>query len=372
MLKQKEINISDSNIGNLGSDVEKSARSEAAHSEKAWEGCGQTPGLEIWRIEKFQVVPLPREQYGEFYSGDSYIVLYTYKKNPNAPKLSWNIHFWLGKSTTQDEAGTAAYKTVELDDYLGTEPVEYREMQGFESDTFLQYFHNEIRILEGGVESGFKHVEPEKYVPRLLHLKGKKKVRVTQVPIALDSMNSGDVFVLDAGLRVFQFNGKRSSPGERVKGAQLCRALSEERKGLARVAVIEEDEKSDAAQTFWGTLGFEGPIKSAELGGSDLEADRCDERRLFHLSDASGKMVFRELASGPACKPSLLHSDDVFILDSGAEVFAWIGKRASPNEKRNALAYAQDYLKNYNRPSYLPICRVLEGGENETFLAAFS
>lgn len=33
--------------------------------------------LVIWRVENFQRVAWPRDQYGEFYSGDSYIVLYS-------------------------------------------------------------------------------------------------------------------------------------------------------------------------------------------------------------------------------------------------------------------------------------------------------
>ena len=32
-------------------------------------------GTEIWRIENFQPVPLPKSEYGKFYMGDSYIVL---------------------------------------------------------------------------------------------------------------------------------------------------------------------------------------------------------------------------------------------------------------------------------------------------------
>ena len=32
-------------------------------------------GMEIWRIEDFQPVPLPKSDYGKFYTGDSYIIL---------------------------------------------------------------------------------------------------------------------------------------------------------------------------------------------------------------------------------------------------------------------------------------------------------
>jgi len=38
------------------------------------------------------------------------------------------------------------------------------------------------RLLEGGADTGFHHVEPEKYTPRLFHFSGVgKKVIVTQV-----------------------------------------------------------------------------------------------------------------------------------------------------------------------------------------------
>ena len=167
-------------------------------AEEAFVGAGQTPGLELWRIEAMAPVKQP-EANGKFHSGDSYILLATTKsKTSNA--MNWSIHFWLGSetsqvrggarqclcqlrrsgwpwpaeyftavvvalvasqlishrfdspflspplltcphhnSTPQDESGVAAYKTCELDDSLGGGPIQYREVQGHETDLFMSY-----------------------------------------------------------------------------------------------------------------------------------------------------------------------------------------------------------------------------------------
>lgn len=370
LVKPKEYKVEDSNIAGLGSDLDKKIRQAAAGTEKAWEGAGKNLGIQIWRIEKFKVIHWPKERYGEFFDGDSYILLRTYKL-PDAPKIKWDLHFWLGKYTTQDEAGTAAYKTVELDDLLGTEPVQHREVQGYESELFQSYFPS-IKLLSGGVDSGFKHVKPEEYKPRLLWIKGKKKVRVTQVDLTKDSLNSGDCFILDMGLKLYQFNGKSCGPMEKQKAAGIVRALKEERKSKPETIVVEEEDKGADADEFWKVLGGKGTIKTAEQGGVDdaEEKENAKIRRLMHLSDASGKMEFKLVAEGNAIKKSQFISDDVMILDAGYEVFTWIGKGASKEEKKNALGYAQTYLTQYKRPSHIPITRVQEAGESPEFLQA--
>ncbi|KAK6021195.1 hypothetical protein OSTOST_13143, partial [Ostertagia ostertagi] len=95
----------------------------------------------------------------------------------------WNVHFWLGETSSQDEVGSAAIKTVEIDQALNGLPVQYREVQAHESPLFLSYFPNGVRYIAGGYESGFHHVEDKfkDWKPRLFHCKGKRNVRCHQV-----------------------------------------------------------------------------------------------------------------------------------------------------------------------------------------------
>ena len=78
--------------------------------------------------------------------GDSYIVLNTYKEEEE-DELKYDLHFWIGKYSTQDEYGTAAYKTVELDTFHHDKPVQHREVQGFESDLFKSYFGRVVVVV---------------------------------------------------------------------------------------------------------------------------------------------------------------------------------------------------------------------------------
>jgi gelsolin len=347
----------------FGSDIERNVKKASAEHENQWQGVAGVVGLRIWRIEKFQVVPWPKEKYGQFHKGDSYIVLHTYKVN-NA--IKYDVHFWLGSETSQDEAGTAAYKTVELDTLLDDVPVQHREVEDYESELFLSYFPNGVRLLAGGVDSGFNHVTPETYSPRLLHVRGTfKSVSSSQVPLASASLNSSDVFILDLGLKIIQWNGSKSNGAERNKAAALARAIDDERKGLAHVEVISEGE---ACPEFWAALGGQGAIAP---DSSSHAQPKAHEPVLNRLSDASGHLTFTEVARGRLNR-SQLHSSDAFILDTGCEIFAWIGKGASVNERKFAIQSAQQYLNSHNLPPQTSICRILEGGENEIFEHAFA
>ncbi|KAF9932311.1 hypothetical protein BGZ65_004525, partial [Modicella reniformis] len=78
MLKNSTWKLDETNLAEFGSELEKQHRKEEGALEQAWNketGVGSDVGLWVWRIEQFKVVPVPKDQVGRFYNGDSYIVL---------------------------------------------------------------------------------------------------------------------------------------------------------------------------------------------------------------------------------------------------------------------------------------------------------
>ena len=368
MLKQEDYKIADTNLALFGTDVEKKLKRDAAATEKAWKNAGKKVGLKIWRIEDFEVKKIPHHEHGDFFENDSYIILNTYQKDANSP-LKHDIHIWIGRSSSADEYGTAAYKMQELDHFLNDEPVQHRNVADHESHLLLSYFAESggIRILEGGVASGFNHVEKESYRPRLLHLKGKKYVRAKEVPLTGKSLNSGDIFILDCGLTIYQWNGGDCGIKEKGRATQLSRAIDDERRGQCHVSVQDDGSEDDA---FWSALGGKTEVAHHEPG-SDEAWETQDLHKLYCISDETGDHEFTFVMEGKVPR-SKLSSDDTFLFDAGYEIFIYVGKDSSRGEHKYAMQFAQDYLIKEDRPHWLPISLVHEGGENETFEHLFA
>jgi len=361
MQKPKQYDWKDSNLSMFGSDTEKQVKKESACSEPAWEGAGQEVGLQIWRIVKFKVVAWPKEDYGKFYNGDSYILLNTYKPDPNSDELAWDVHFWIGKKSSQDEYGTAAYKTVELDTFLDDAAIQHREVQGKASDLFKSYFPGGHTIMEGGADSGFRHVKPEEYTPRLLHFSGlRRNIEVKEVPCCRSRLNSGDVFILDQGTTLYQWNGSGANKDEKFKAMQYLNNLKSERGGKAKAHTLEE-ATTDDSHPFYEFL-------TAEDEADEDETDAGGPKELFRVSDASGDLKFEKVKEGDIAK-SDLDSADVFVVDCGESCFVWVGKNTSPAEKQNGFGYAHNHLMK-TAHALIPITVVKEGQHNADFEAA--
>jgi gelsolin len=342
--------------------------------EPGFANAGQTAGIQIWRIQNFKPVAYPQEEFGKFYTGDSYIILNT-KVNKRGEK-SWDIHFWLGSQTSQDEAGSAAIFAIQLDDQLGGVPIQYRETQEHESQLFLSYFKNGVRYLPGGIASGFKHVDPNAFEKRLFQVKGSRNIRVKQVDPAVSSMNKGDCFILDVGRDIYVYVGAKSKRVERLKAISAANQIrDQDHAGKAKVQIIDEFSPDSDFADFFSALGSgsASSVPEESSGGDDSKFETSQEHTvaLYRISDASGTLKVDLVAQKPL-QQSLLDANDCFILDTtDSNIFVWIGKKCNNKEKQEAMVKAQNFLTSKKYPAWTQIQRIVEGAEPTAFTQYF-
>ncbi|KAE8282378.1 Adseverin Gelsolin-like protein Scinderin [Larimichthys crocea] len=219
---------------------------------KEFPKAGQTEGLHIWRIESLDLVPVPENLHGNFYIGDAYVILYTIKQRLT---FAYHLHYWL--------------VMIDFDDPQA-----------------------------GGVASGFHHVVTNDLsAQRLLHIKGRRVVRATQVPFSWSSFNSGDCFIVDLGAVL----------------------------GVKPKELPEGDDDDDTV---------------ADMSNRKMA-------KLHMVSDASGSMKVTVVKEENPFLQSDLLSDECFILDHGNNniIFVWKGRNANPNEKKEAMKTAERFIK---------------------------
>ncbi|QRW21491.1 actin regulatory protein [Rhizoctonia solani] len=353
--------IGETNIALWGSDLHQRVRERAGDVESAWDDIGQDEGLWIWRIEDFKVVPWPDDRKGQFYDGDSYIILHVsyVQENPWYSSFAHDLHFWLGSQTSLDEAGTAAYKTVELDDHLGGLPTQYRECQYYESQRFRSYFPQGIRILTGGVRTGFSHPEPDTpRPPKLFQITANS---VTEVPLPVKYLEEGDVYVFEPGGEantppaIMQYNAKGSTGKERFKAAEVSKELAGE---LGEVQVYD----GDASVPFFRALDIPYPPEAPSRG----QAGVSEPILLRILPSATPPYTPLPTVTREALDPS-----DIFILAGPKAIYVWMGSQASREEKRTIMAAAQGFIKEKGLRPETSIVRVVEGNETKAFWDTF-
>ncbi|KAJ8934876.1 hypothetical protein NQ314_013152 [Rhamnusium bicolor] len=299
----------------------------------------------------------PKNQYGKFYTGDSYIVLVT-KVKRNGQK-TYDLHFWLGSETSTDEAGAAAILSVQLDEQLGGEPIQHREVQEHESQLFLSHFKNGgVRYLPGGISSGFTHVDPNAFENRLFQVKGSRNIRVKQVTPSIASMNDGDCFILDAGRNIYVYVGSNARRVEKLKAINAANQIrDQDHAGKAKVTIVALIANM---KNFFEALGegSKDEVPEESAGGDDQEFESSEESHvsLYRVSDAEGSVHIEKVAQKPLAA-SLLDPKDCFILDTtDANLYVWI---------------ADEFLKSNHYPKWTHVQRIVQGAEPTAFTQYF-
>jgi len=288
---------------------------------------GTSKGIEIWGIENLKPTPWPKDRYGEFCTGEAYMVLNTIE-----PGKQYDLFFWLGDAVGVGERGACAYFVVDLDQHLKDVPIQYRECQGSESGKFAALWKHSggFHVVSGGAASAFTHVEAGEGLggkARLLRCKGRRAVRLDEVKLESASLNDGDVFVLQQHDVIYIWEGKESNRWEKQKAGDSAEKLNNANGGKARL--VRLSESPDEAAGFWAALGGEGPVAPASEGGDDalFERNAAASVRLFNYED-SGKWTQITGLSAPPPR-SALDSNQIVLVDSGSEntgIYVWVGK----------------------------------------------
>lgn len=360
------LKLEDTNMAGVGGEEDRALKKAAAQTEAAWHGVGLEPGLWIWRIEQFKVVAWPREKYGKFHEGDSYICLKTEQEisaetGQPTDKLLYDIHFWLGKKTSLDEKGTAAYKTVELDGFFDDQAVQHREVQGLESEEFIAFFPSGVEYLEGGVETGFKVTQNDIFITKLWQVRRNKKkaIIIEEEQVALATLNHRDSFILRLERKIYVWDGDSSNAF--IKRAANARAEQMESESNGELTATH-----DIDDAFWEALGGKGEVTAADAVGEEVAAD-FGEGVLYSIQvsdDEKRSLSVKEVGRGDL-KKEMLDTTGVMMVDTRDDIFLWLGAKSSNAEKGSAFATATNYLKMNDRdPDKTGISILKEGFES--------
>ncbi|XP_077955214.1 scinderin like b isoform X2 [Gasterosteus aculeatus] len=336
-------------------------------SHKEFVDAGKKPGLQVWRIENLDLKPVPKALHGSFFTGDAYLLLFT----TSAP--SYNIHMWLGDECSQDESGAVAIFSTQLDDFLGGGPVQYRELQNAESNTFLGYFKSGIKYQKGGVASGFQHVVTnDMNVKRLLHIKGRRAIRATEVEMSWGSFNKGDCFIVDLGKDIYQWCGSECNRFERLKASGVGIDIRDnERNGRAKLHMVEEGEEPAA---IIEALGPKSTIAPSTPDDEKVDTSNRKKGALYMISDNSGSMKVSAVSPSSPFKQAMLSPEECFILDNGVDnnIFVWKGPKANSAERKAAMSVGQQFIKDKGYSNKTQIQVLPAGGETTLFKQFFS
>eukprot|EP01127_Copromyxa_protea_P016124 TRINITY_DN4742_c0_g1_i1.p1 TRINITY_DN4742_c0_g1~~TRINITY_DN4742_c0_g1_i1.p1 ORF type:complete len:860 (+),score=208.65 TRINITY_DN4742_c0_g1_i1:38-2581(+) len=327
---------------------------------------GVSPGVQVWRIDNIsqQISTELKNKHGIFKGEDSYIVLETKIDFKSGGDKAYTLYYWLGSATTQEEF--AIQKCTDLKDKLGegvTGPK--KELQEAESAEFKALFPISLKYLKPVVLQAQVNLRDAEYPTKLYHLKGKKDIRVKQMPVSVSSLNAGDVFLLDNNTIIYQWMGKSCNRMEKGKALDMTTRMRDERMNRVKAQVILIDEGNETPE-FWEALGGKGEIN--QVSGDDEEWEKIgfNDHHIYRINAKFGDKTYtvEEVDTKDQCfVTSMLDPNFAFIIDFTQEMFVWYGRFSAMIAKTSAVSEAKKIARDSGRPETIQVTQVEQGVE---------
>lgn len=249
------------------------------------------------------------------------------------------------------------------------------ERQAAESEEFKELF-----LFRGGAmyidpitlkkQSNLREDEHRK---ALYMIKGKKFARVKRVAISYESLNSGDVFILDDNENIYTWTGKKANRMEKGRSLDLQKRLRDERMNRCKAEILLEEEGRES-EAFWTAIGGKGEIAPPESAGPDeaFEHASVEEETLYRVgldpSPGADKVVtIEKVERADILHRSMLEHECSYVLDCVNELFVWHGSKTTGNIRQEAVVYAEGLQRDGKRPEWVDVTVTANGAEPGLF-----
>lgn len=210
--------------------------------------------------------------------------------------------------------------------------------------------------------------------PRLYQVRGKTTLVCTQKKtISWQHFNSSSIMILQTKKILFVWVGRACNAVEKQRGIKLASRIKD-MYAITELAIVDdgyEQSMSDRRKTEWNrhlnlALRMVQPVYVAGPYQANV-------LKLYQCDTMSG--IFRvELAkSGNLEQYDLYGKFPIYIIDASFRgVWIWVGRKATKQERTDAMRHARGYVIKKNYPSTVPVIRVIDRYEPPEFVNLFA
>ncbi|KAM6914295.1 supervillin isoform 6-T6 [Lycodopsis pacificus] len=176
----------------------------------------------------------------------------------------------------------------------------------------------------------------------LIHVKGRRHVQVRLVEPSVQSLNSGDCFLLVTPEHCFLWSAEFANEQEKAKASELASSIQSHQDLGCRASQLVRLEEglncdSSVAADFWRLLGGRTQYRGAGAEEEDelYECGVVESNCVYRLVE--NRLVPHEQGWASIPSISLLSSSEALVFDFGSEVYLWHGQDVSLSSKNVAL-----------------------------------
>ncbi|XP_075225923.1 uncharacterized protein LOC142327040 [Lycorma delicatula] len=212
----------------------------------------------------------------------------------------------------------------------------------------------------------------------LLHIKGRRHVQTRLVKPHYTSVNQGDSYVLVAPGEVFHWMGKFSNIIERSRSSEVAQHILQKKDlgcSASNIVTLNGAITSNNHAKFWKLLGADEELAVTYTGTT---AGHPDEDELYESALIGTNMMYYvediELVPiqkywGRAPRIEILNPSKILVFDFGTELYVWMGRNATMDQRKSALQLAEELWSNgfdYTECDICPITAAqLHGSHSE-------